>query len=111
MKGGPIRAGDIVTVQILVTEVADYSEEGQQVMGRMLPRGGQVGWLVPQEAKVTLHTQRINVGDEVWLDDAQSDKGTVQAVSAGCNPNQAWIKSDHSGQMVTLPLDGLRRVR
>lgn len=104
-----IRAGDIVTVRIRVTEVADYGEEGQQVMGQVLPRGGQVGWLVPQEAKVTLDEQQFRKGDFVWVDDARSNKAEVMAVFEHEGTHQLWIKPNGHWKMDTMTVTSTTR--
>ena len=101
-----IRAGDIVTVRILVTEVADYASKedpnGQQVMGRMLPRGGQLGWLVPQESKVTIDELQFRVGDSVELGQGQA---VVLAIFRRNDGRQdLWVKPDGSDIPQTIAL-------
>lgn len=102
-----IRAGDIVTVRIQVTEVADYSSkdhpDAQQVMGTMLPRGGQVGWLVPQEAAVTLAEQHFKIDDFIWVDQARSKKGKVLGkITAPNGQTHLWVQTEANGTMETI---------
>lgn len=109
-----IREHDIVTVQIQVTGVEDYSEEGQQVRGRMLPNGENVGWLIPQEAKITLHTARYRVGDTVeWGGAMNPTRGTVKAIMTDEKDEQRtalWIKPDDTPAMQTHYVGNVRRI-
>lgn len=112
-----VRVGDIVTVRIQVTEVSDYQSkdhpDAQQILGKMLPRGGQVGWLVPQEAAFTIAEQWFKVGDIVWIDQAQSQKGEVIAYIRQTDEEtaQLWVKPHGEWKAVTITVEPwLRRV-
>lgn len=110
-----IRSGDIVTVRILVTSVSPYptkeDPKAQQVQGKMLPRGDYTGWLVPTEADVTLQVETMKVGDQVWIDKAQSRKGTVKAITMDQDsPQQLWVKPDGEWGMITIGAEAVRRV-
>lgn len=92
-----IRAGDIVTVRIRVTEVGDYQSkdhpDAQQILGTMLPNGGNVGWLVPQEAAFTLAEQVIRIGDTIYMNEARSRRGKVLATIRNTDDQtaQLWV--------------------
>lgn len=104
-----IRPGDTVTVQIKVTEVAPY-DGGQQIMGKMLPNGDTVGWLLPKEAAVTLHTTAFRVGDEVWLDFAQSKRGKVITMHTVEDEHFLWVMPHKERTLVTVPAKDARRI-
>lgn len=112
-----IRVGDIVTVRIKVTEVGDYQSkehpDAQQILGKMLPRGAQVGWLVPQEAAFTLAEQVIRVGDRVYMDRARSKIGKVVATIQNTDEDtaQLWVLPEGNWKAETITVGPwLRRV-
>ena len=112
-----IRVGDIVTVRILVTEVSDYRSKGhpdaQQILGTMLPRGDQVGWLVPQRTAFTLAEQVIRIGDTIYMNEARSRKGKVLATIRNTDDQtaQLWVMPTGGWKAETITVEPwLKRV-
>lgn len=69
----PLRKGDIVTFQAVVTDVAKFND-GQQIQAKILPNGDQLGWCVPNENAFKPEKLSIKVGDRVQFLDRPGHK-------------------------------------
>lgn len=102
-----VREGDIVTVRVLVTHVADY-DNGQQIIGKMLPNGESVGWLLPDESQFYLDQHKFQKGDLVWMGGQR--KGEVVALHEVDGTQQLWVRCLGSWKLETIVVNpGTRR--
>lgn len=111
-----IRVGDIVTLEMRVTSVASYASkddpDGQQIQGKILPRGAELGWLVPQEVRFKLKEAKLKVGDSVYLDKVQSATGVIISIfhDEGTEINHLWVRRKSDGVMWTTTSVDVTRI-
>lgn len=115
-----IRAGDIVSLKLLVTDVADYGTRDnpnlQQVMGKLLPNGDRLGWLVPQEAEFTLAVPAFKVGDEIYIPGPALNrqckaKGRVIArVTDETDRTLLWVQLEDGNMETIVASTGIERI-
>ena len=86
-----LRKGDVVHFKATVVDVADYSDAGQQIRAKLLPKGEEIGWCVPSEYDFKPAELVLKVGDRVRHVERGGEAEIYEVMGLFAN-NQAAIR-------------------